>query len=88
MIELRKLIVKDIKILEVGQTTEYGDSLMTATFFTRAESRQQPHYDHKQTKGTILAFLFCDGTHHSNECTQVQDPTDSYVLIALDLISQ
>lgn len=27
MIELRKLIVKDIKILEVGQTTEYGDSL-------------------------------------------------------------
>ncbi|CAG2191909.1 CYP1A1 [Mytilus edulis] len=69
LIELRKSIVKEIKILEVGQTTEYGDSHMTATFFAGAKSRQQPHYDHKQTKGTH-ACVFSDGTHHSNECTQ------------------
>ncbi|CAC5425514.1 unnamed protein product [Mytilus coruscus] len=78
LIELIKSIVKEISILEVGQTTDYGDNHMTATFFAGAKSRQQPHYDHNQTKmpKRTHACVFCDGTHHSNECTKIKDPSD------------
>ncbi|CAC5389702.1 unnamed protein product [Mytilus coruscus] len=42
---------------------------MTATCFAGAKTRQQSHYDHKQTnmaKETHVC-VFCDGTHHSND---------------------
>lgn len=82
-IELHKAIVKEIKILEVGQITDYGDNHITAPFFAGAKSGQQFYYDHKQTKmskGTHLCVL-CDETHHSDECTNVKDPTDIIAVV-------
>ncbi|CAC5404401.1 unnamed protein product [Mytilus coruscus] len=86
LIELRKSIVKEISILEVGQTTDYRVNSMTATCFAGAKSRQQSHYDHKQTKmpKETHVCVFCDGTHHSNDsndCIKAKDPSTRVAVV-------
>lgn len=74
------------EILQVDQTTDYGNNHMTVTFFRQSEMELQPHYDHTDKKGQrshMLAYFITD-THHSNECTKsVKDLIDRIAVVTL-----
>ena len=80
---LRKVLVKEISILEAGQISEnYDEFRSTATFLTGARARPQrmsscpsPIKKSKDLKNRTC--IFCSNVHSPVECTNVTDVNNS-----------
>ena len=75
---LRKSLMKEVRILEVGHSADYTENRSTVTFFTSAKSKSQvKHHQNRALNASngdkTRPCLFCDESHSATDCTKVTD---------------
>ena len=87
MDELRKAILKEVEVLEAGQSNSdppglpsSDPAIPTASFLT-SFNRNTPPKPNGKRPPTHQGCAYCKGKHNSLECTVVQDPSRRHTII-------
>ena len=85
--ELRKAILKEVEVLEAGQSNSDSPGLPssdpaipTASFLT-SFNRNTPPKPNGKRPPTHQGCAYCKGKHNSLECTMVKDPSRRHTII-------